>query len=691
MKADAINLVQYLEQSDTQFIVPVYQRNYDWKEENCKQLFNDIVNIHLHSKANHFIGSIVDISKSDVQMVSKKEFLIIDGQQRITTSILLLKAIFDLSTDNIIKEIINERYLINKHARNDEDRIKLKPVARDNITFTKLINNDLENIDTSSNIYINYDHFKKLITKSIEDSKFTISQLYTAFERLWIVCVRLKHNEDDPQLIFESINSTGKALQSSDLIRNYILMGKENKEQEIYYTNYWLHIEKNLANNNEQISNFFYHYLIMKKRASFTKPMLYEIFKEYTNEKDTKELLEDILSFSKIYKKILVPSTDEQDYKYPASISGALINLQDLKITVVNPYIMEILNLFRSQIINKETVVSILEIIQSYIVRRIITDKGTKSLNKIFSVLQKDIESTKGYNQSRYLDFFSFVLANLKGGSSFPKDSEFRGDFIYKNIYALKINKYLLGMLENHDNKEPVNIDPVTIEHIMPQTLTKEWKNDLGDEWQRIHDTYLDTIGNLTLTGYNSELSNNTFNERKQDIFKKSKLSLNEYLKTIDNWGEDNINTRALQIIDNIALKIWKYPKVCQDIQESFEETYSINDDVDITGKNPTKLSFFEDEEISSWRELLSQFFNQLRLNKSDKFELLLNETVKSNISKIISCDKNNFRNSIEISPNIFIEINLSASHIIKNIRTIYNYLNLDDEDIEFSYTIKVK
>lgn len=280
--------------------------------------------------------------------------------------------------------------------------------------------------------------------------------------------------------------------------------------------------------------------------------------------------------------------------------------------------------------------------------------------------------TSKGFEETQYLDIFNFIIANKKGTSSFPKDSEFRGDFIYKDIYSLKANRYILSQLELFiSNKEKVEInDDISIEHIMPQALNKNWKEQLGNEWQRIHETYLHTIGNLTLTGYNSELSNETFDRRKKDILTESKFHLNQYFKTCNSWNEEDIKKRAETIIDEIVMNIWKYPEVNEKILDSFEETYSIDDDVSVTKKRPIRISFYQDRDVVSWQDILVVFFEQLKINESNKFELLLSEHTDEKIKKIINTSKQNLRKDSEILPSIFIETNLSANDILNNIKT---------------------
>lgn len=674
MKAEAIRFEDFLVQKNARFVIPVYQRNYDWSLEQCNQLFNDIENIHKTKRQSHFIGSIVDISNSD--MVSLKEFVIIDGQQRTTTTILFLKALHNLTKSEQLKEEIKEGFLINKW-QDDTNKLKLKPIKKDEITFEKIVSDNLENINEESKIFKNYSYFLNRINASDLNSE----ELFQAFKRLWVVLVRLTRGEDDPQLIFESINSTGLSLSEADLIRNFILMDKEPKEQEDIFNNYWSIIEENLKNNNDYISAFFYHYLIMKRGRTIKQSDVYTEFKDYINEMNisTEEILKDILFFSKIYKKFLI--IDSEPNK---EIELHLKNIRELQITVSYPYLMDVFYMYTQDKISSKVVVDVLKTIESYSIRRLIVGKPTNALNKVFMTLSKDIKKLKNYTDERYFEYFSYVLGTKKGSAEFPSDEEFKTEFINKKMYQLKSCKYILREIENYKNKEKVNInEDMTIEHFMPQTLTEDWKKTLGDNYQNIYDKYLHTIGNISLTGYNSELGNKSF-KTKIESLSTSKLELNKYFMNYDKWNDEKIIDRATLIFDNIAKELWKYPEINTEIKNSYEITYLIDDNVDVSSTNIIGYSFYEEHELNTWIDFLLEFLSELKEKDAAKFELLLKDDVDRRIKKIIGKDKSLYTRTTELDKDIYIETNLSANRILSNIKLVYDFLEIQEPQLSY-------
>lgn len=330
MEARQISIEDFLSSNKTRFIIPVYQRNYDWKEKNCLQLFDDIKNIGLQGeRKSHFMGSIVYVSNSDTDSIDLKEYVIIDGQQRLTTSTLFLKALYDVIDDEDLKDEILESFLINKRL-DEKNKLKLKPIKKDDDVFKKLLKNDFDTIDTSSNIYKNYIFFKKQMTK-FGDFK----SLYLGFKKLFIVHIALNRRDDNPQLIFESINSTGVSLSQSDLIRNFLLMDKEADEQIELFENYWFKIEENLTS--ENISNFIRDYLTVKQNKIPNKDDTYEAFKIFVDSQNiqTKDLLTELLEYSKIYKTFLFPHNE--------IYAQNLKNLKQLKIGVVYPFLLSVM------------------------------------------------------------------------------------------------------------------------------------------------------------------------------------------------------------------------------------------------------------------------------------------------------------------------------------------------------------
>lgn len=539
MKANEKYLIRFLESSDTNFVIPVYQRNYNWKKEQCCQLYNDLIEMINNGYKNHFFGSIVSIYND---IAKGREYLIIDGQQRITTINLLLLAIYNILSENklksgvIIKEKILNQYLINQYS-SLENKNKLKPIKDDRKALERIfLNQDL--ID-DSNITANYKYFYDRIL----NEEISIDDLYSAIERLMIVEIELKNGEDDPQLIFESLNSTGLDLTDADKVRNFILMNESSERQDKLYNIYWNKIENNT---NFKVTQFIRDYLTMKENKITNINKIYINFKRYIQNGNIKieDCLKDMLKFSVYYKQIIKNSFGIKE------VDESLKRINKLEVTVAYPFFLEVLDDYHENLINKTDIIEIFSVIETYIFRRILCKVPTNALNKVFMNMCKEIKKMDNYKEN-YLEILKYILSIKKSSQRFPNDSEFKKYFIQENIYNWKSkNKlYLLERLENYNNNEKVDIEnlindnKLSIEHIMPQKLTTVWKKELGDRHIEIYDKYINTIGNLTLTGYNSSLSNKTFIEKRdmEKGFKESRLKLNKYLSEIDCWNEENI------------------------------------------------------------------------------------------------------------------------------------------------------
>jgi len=532
MQVIGTTFLEFFEGPKKRFVIPVYQRNYDWRIEHCEQLYNDLLDIVKYNFRNHFLGSIVYVFD---EYKPGRELLIIDGQQRIATISLLLLAIHNLlekgevvSESKSLKEEINELYLIDKFAK-EEKRIKLKPVKADNQAFLKLYNNNPDNYILSSNITKNYFYF----LNKIKESEISIDDLFEAIQRLMIVDIRLNIRDDDPQLIFESLNATGLGLTQADLVRNFILMGKHKDIQEKFYNYYWNPIEKNTQ---YRVDSFIRDYLTLKERIIPNKDKVYigfkkHVYKNYSNE-NIEFLLRDLLKFSKYYRRIAFSQDSNSE------INKILKRINRLDVTVSYPFLLEIFDYYEGNTISKRDLINILCTIETYAFRRLICNVPTNALNKVFMALGREIKKHSDFKE-KYFEIFKYTLINKRYSQRFPIDEEFSEMLKTRDIYNFKSkNKlHLLERLENYDNVEKVSVEELlnegklNIEHIMPQTLSVKWKESLGENWEEIHNEYLNTLGNITLTGYNSKMSNRPFLE-KRDIekgFKDSKLSLNKF------------------------------------------------------------------------------------------------------------------------------------------------------------------
>lgn len=683
MKASEKYLIRFLESSDTNFVIPVYQRNYDWKKEQCKQLYDDLVSMIKNNYKTHFFGTIVSIYNDSAR---NREYLIIDGQQRTTTISLLLLAIYNLldsgrlSSNTTIKEKILNQYLINQYC-NEEYKIKLKPIKEDRNAFERLFKK--EELIEESNVTLNYKYFYERLI----DGEITIDEVYSAIERLMIVEIELKNGEDDPQLIFESLNSTGLDLTDADKVRNFILMNQPSKKQEELYNNYWNKVEKNT---NYSVTQFIRDYLTMKESKIPNINKIYVNFKRYIeeNEINIESCLKDMLKFSAYYKELITSNINIKE------VDIIISNINKLEVTVSYPFLLEVLHDYYNNEINKSELVEILKTIESYIFRRIICKAPTNALNKVFMNLCKEIKKNSSYKE-KYLEIFKYILVNKKASQRFPNEDEFKLNFLDCDIYSWKSkNKvYLLQQLENYDNNEKVDIENLindkllSIEHIMPQTLNSSWKNTLGKDYKEIYEKYIGTIGNLTLTGYNSKLSNRSFIEKRdmEKGFKESRLKLNKYLIEINEWNEKTIKERASKLFQ-IASNIWEYPVSNYSINDE-NNMFSLEDNDDFTSTKVEKFIFREENiRVKDWTELYENICSILyEMNPIPFIRLTKKEFSQEHLNKRFSNESAGLRSPFKVGNNVYIEKNLSTEAKLQTLRIIFDEYEIDHSELLFS------
>ncbi|MGL2910029.1 GmrSD restriction endonuclease domain-containing protein [Helicobacter pylori] len=556
MEAKEATLLGFFkENQNNQFVIPIYQRLYSWKKEQCEQLWDDIIKIGGNDKMNgHFIGSILYARVDDTH---SSPLLIIDGQQRLTTITLLLIALRNHSSDEVKRKEI-ESYLINSNKDGDKKfRLILSESDKDTLLFL-IDKNKREPSEPSLKIVENFKLFEKWIRKNTDK----LETIFKGLEKLMIVWIALKKEKDDPQLIFESMNSKGIELTQTDLIRNYIIMETEVEKQENFYNQYWRAMEEDFKQNETLFNRFVRHYLTIKIGKIPNEKRVYEAFKDYQQKEgiEIEDLLKDLQKYCGYFCQIAFKKEADKD------LNKALSFLVDLEMDVVYPLLLELYSDYIDGVLSKQDFIPIVSLTESYLCRRV-CGLGTKGLNKIFAFFTKKID------KDQYLESIKAHFLSLeKTTGKFPKDSEFRDSFITIDFYHFKKNKYFLERLENFDTKEPVDTQECTIEHIMPQTLNLEWERDLGENFQAIHEKYLHTIGNLTLTGYNKEYSNNSFQEKRdmEKGFKDSPLKLNQGLRDLESFGEEQIKKRANDLAD-WALKIWTYPKLDAETLEKYK------------------------------------------------------------------------------------------------------------------------
>ncbi len=607
MKADAIKLLDFIGKSqEKQFVIPIYQRVYSWEKEQCKQLWDDIIKTGGNDQMNgHFIGSIVFV-QDGIYTTNYNELLIIDGQQRLTTITLLFIALRDHLSDKdeflekFSRQKIQNRYLINSDEKGDK-KFKLILSEPDRDTLLSLIDEDRRKpSEPSLKIMENFKLFEEWIRKNTGK----LETIFKGLEKLMVVEISLERGKDNPQLIFESMNSTGKDLTQTDLIRNYILMGLEPKKQKIFYKKYWRAMEEDFEQNETLFNQFFRHYLTIKTREIPNINKVYEAFKRYQQERgiETEALLQDLQKYCGYFCRIVFKKEGDKD------LNKALGFLVDLKMDVIYPLLLELYSDYSDGVLSKADFIPIIALVESYICRRAVCGLGTNSLNKVFPSFTKHIQ------KDEYFKSLKAHFGYLTEKQRFPNNDEFKNLFITIDFYHFLKKEYFFERLENFDTKEPVNTKECTIEHIMPQTLTKEWERDLGGNFQAIHEKYLHTIGNLTLTGYNKEYSNNSFQEKRdmEKGFKQSPLRLNQSLKDLESFGEKEIEKRANDLAD-WALKIWTYPKLDAETLEKYKQKGKKAYDLSSYkfGSNSRELFDILRKEIKALDERITEKFNQ--------------------------------------------------------------------------------
>lgn len=680
MKANETRIEDFLSQNKTQFVIPVYQRNYDWNIVQCKQLLNDIFQVGSNDKMSaHFIGSIVYIH-DDVYTASRiKELTIIDGQQRLTTLTLIYLVIYKLAkelNEQGLENEINETYLINKFA-SEEEKLKLKPTENNSKAFKYLLYGDeKEEFSDFSKLIENFKYFKSNITK--ENYQIVLKGL----SKLMFVEISLDKDKDDPQRIFESLNSTGLELTQSDLIRNYILMGLSRTKQDKIYQNYWEKIEllaKDEKNNRNLVSEFMRDYLTLTNKKIPNKAKVYAEFKEkYSNIdfENLEKILGEIKVLAQHYNKLLNPHREPNP-----KIRKHLEYINKLEINVSYPFLMKVYDDFSNQIIDEKTFIQVLELIQSFTWRRFIVGLATNALNKIFMSLYDKVDT------HHYLFSIQKVLLDKGGHQRFPRNTEVLEILKTKDVYNIqsKNRTYLLERLENHNNNEPVNIEgneKITIEHIFPQSPEAKWKEILPtEEYNYIKENYLNTIANLTLSGNNGKLSNKIFTE-KRDLpefgYKKSRLWLNQYLANLEKWDKAELEARY-KVIAHRFLEIWQIPDI--EFDENINETeINIFDADSPTGKKLEYVVFLgETIEMSDVASLYSLVMKKLfELDNQKFFTTELREKLILNTNKL-------HRQPIKISENYYIEGNIDNKGKFERMKLALTIFNME-EDLIIKY-----
>lgn len=600
MKATEAKLLDFLKKSP-QFVIPIYQRTYSWTEKECRQLWEDVVrcgrNDHIPV---HFIGSIVYVESGLSQVTHQAPLLVIDGQQRLTTVSLLLTALAEAVGETEPFEGFSQRKIRNYFLLNPEEigerHFKLLLSQTDKDTLTALVGKHPQPDNHSLRVSENYAAFQKWIKSDVVN----LPILCKGLAKLVVVDIALNRDQDNPQLIFESMNSTGKELSQADLIRNFILMGLEPALQTRLYEQFWRPIEMDFGQEayGTHFDGFMRHYLTVMSGEIPNTNAVYEAFKTHARETRAGAVSDDshvemLVSTIRDYSRYFCAMALGKEIDH--ELNRAFHDLRELKVDVAYPFLLELYRDYATQYLSKSDFVSAVRWVEAYVFRRAVCAIPTNSMNKTFATFSKALK------KDRYLESIAAHFLLLPSYRRFPSDDEYVRDIQTRDLYNFRSRSYWLRRFENHGRKEVVPVDEYTVEHILPQNenLNTAWQESLGAEWKRIQQTWLHTLGNLTLTGYNSEYSDRPFIV-KRDMdggFRQSPLKVNQGLGQVHVWDESAIIERAKRLA-KLAVQVWESPKLDDAILAAYRpraepsSNYTIDDHPHLI--TPAMLSLFE-------------------------------------------------------------------------------------------------
>ncbi|MEC5425305.1 DUF262 domain-containing protein [Virgibacillus sp. C22-A2] len=632
MKASETNLQAIIE-GTKQYIIPMFQRTYSWEQKQWKQLWDDIVElIEDNDNQSHFIGSVVSIPVN-ANTHGVQQFLVIDGQQRMTTLLILLAATRDvakkLKNNNLAEEI--QHTLLKNSYKSGEDMYKFLPTQVDKSNFKKIINSDISTDLNNSRILKAYWYFHEMIEKEINDLTIFKS---TITGDLSIVSIVLSP-EDNPYLVFESLNAKGQPLTQADLIRNYLFMRIPTEDQEDQYTRYWLPMQEELG---DHLTEFIRHFLL-GENINVKKNDVYVKLKEKTVRHDAKEFLKNLSEFAEYYGRLLNPNLEDN-----IKIRKYIHRINDFEAKTAYPFLLFIYRDYKKNRYSADQFIRVLQIIENYLVRRFVCNIDSKSLNKIFASLYNQISI---HEADQSIEEFTSYLQNR----GYPKDDEFVSALKENHLYGQgdtrKKGSFILRAIEDsYSHKEQADLTKATVEHIMPQTLTDAWNEELGGNAEFIHSTYLHTLGNLTLSAYNTELSNEPFLVKRR-YYEKSNLQMNKSITQYKSWNETSINSRTEELTRTI-ITVWPYfGKAENELRK-------------ITGSSPRLLTISEQSySVRSWREVMEKTIITVFENNHANYQKIMDK-----YPGFISENGLEMRKARKIGNGHYMEANLSANAI---------------------------
>lgn len=679
MKGTTNPILKAFDGNHKTLFIPVYQRNYDWQIKQCERLFQDLEGvIQDDRRPKHFFGAVVGKPESSWQWV------VIDGQQRLTTVSLLMLALANAlrdgkisSTDPDLAQNIELDYL--KVGNHKEDtKFKLKPVKDDDKAYRRLFGPEKDFVP-GSNITQNYKYFRE----RLENTPFTADQIWEAINSLEVMHLDLEPH-DDAQRIFESLNSTGLELKESDKIRNYVLMGHESDKQTALYEERWNPIEENSG---FETDAFIRWYLTTKTASTPKKEDVYEAFKSYVMKRNMNReaVLDDLYDYSQYYYKLRNARTGN------TKVDRLLRRMNPIRGAVTVPFLMPLLREVENDSTTYADFYDVLKMIESFVTRRFVVGIATNSLNKIFATAFNDVTKLRSGDQP-YADLFAYTLLRRTGSGRFPTDQEFREAFATKNMYALRATwrDYIFDVLENGNSKDVRDISQalqngdISIEHIMPQTLTPAWKEALGPEAEAIHETWLNRIGNLTVTGYNSSYSNATFEHKKSspDGFDATPYRLNDMLKVTDTWGEEQLRDRTRVFTDQ-ALQYWQQPKTTFEPPAAVLPTEPMGDEGSFKGREAVAFQLGDfHQTVESWTEMLVMLLRHLLRERNTEIQ----EYVKDyGPLRLVGQEEETPPDWRRVNDSLIVLTASNTDSKISFLRGLFENLEIDPEELVFT------
>lgn len=619
-----------------QYLIPLFQRTYSWTNKEWDILWKDLVELcESENPRTHFIGSIVNMPTVSLPEGVAK-FLLIDGQQRLTTIFIILILLRDKARENQNEEFadeINNTLLVNPYKKGN-DFFKLMPTQVDRETYKNFINRKL---NVENNQLTNaYNFFEKKL-KQLQFEHEKLKKIITSYFSVVSIVLDV---DDNPYLVFESLNAKGRPLTQADLIRNYFFMRIHVDSQAEVYDEYWHPMQTSL---NDNLTEYIRHFL-MRNGNIVKQSDVYYALKENVSTANAIDYLKDLKRYSIYYQRLIHPEFEPEE-----DLQKYFCRLNRIEVTTAYPLLLNLYGLYNEFKINKNDFLDILKTLENYLIRRFVCNIPTNQLNKIFPSVYPQLES-------KYSDNVVEGFKTILQGKNYPKDNDFCSRFKETKFYGagdrqIKTKLILETMEENHAHKEGVPFDNLTIEHIMPQTLSEWWQNHLGENWEETHELYLHTIGNLTLTAYNTKLSNDDF-KTKKDTYSESHLELNKYFSSISSWTRTEIDARSNALAQQ-ALQIWSY---------FGQENSSTSDLQEVTGTTPTSLKILGQQfPVRSWRDVLEQTLNTIADLEPDKFDVIVH-----NFPSYLGKEKHKFRAIRQLQNGYFVEVNLSAQIIQK-------------------------